>query len=396
MAATTESTSATAGDKQAGEERIAQLERQVELLRDGERDRRTVSVDLRNVLHIALLGLVIALTLAFIYVAWAGITLLLMSLLVALALDPGVTVLMRRGLGRGWATGAVFLLTLLVAGGLAALIVPSMVDQVGELVDRAPGYVDDLKQGEGPLGGLERRFGIVDGARQALEAKEGVAGTGLSVLGGVLGTVGALVAVTFLSFFMVLEGPRWLSRISSVLPDASVHRWERAGAGIYRTVSGFVLGSLLSSLLVGIVVGLTLVIAGVPFAVPIALLVAFLILIPVLGPIIAMVTVGLIALATSGLLTGLIVTAVVFTIHQIEIYVLKPLIFERTVDLSPLVVLAAVVVGTELAGVIGALVAIPVAGTVQVVVTELVAARRETLRDCADDPEAEMGLLGQL
>jgi predicted PurR-regulated permease PerM len=168
---------------------------------------------------------------------------------------------------------------------------------------------------------------------------------------------------------MLLEGPAWVERGLAALPESRRPRWRRLGGQIRETVSGYVPGNLLISAIAGTGAGIVLALTGVPFPVALGLLVAILDLIPLAG----------IVLATMAFLTSLsagIIVVVYFIVYQlIENHVLQPLVYGRTVRLSPLVVLVAVLVGSDLAGVLGALAAIPVAGTLQILLADLLGRR---------------------
>ena len=177
---------------------------------------------------------------------------------------------------------------------------------------------------------------------------------------------------------MLLDGRRLIDRVLDVLPDGARPRWERVFAGIYRTVGGYVAGNLLISVCAGVVAGITLFAVGVPYAVALGILVAVLDLIPLVGAALATVVVGLVAL-TEGWTPALIVVAVLLVYQQFENHVLQPLVYGRSVQLSPLAILASVLIGAELAGVLGALAAIPIGGSVAVIGGEFVRWRRESL-----------------
>ncbi len=196
------------------------------------------------------------------------------------------------------------------------------------------------------------------------------------------------MTIAFLTFFMLLEGPAWVERFYSLLPPESQPRWRAIGRDVYRTVGGYVTGNLAISLIAGIVSTAVLLILGVPYAVALGLLVALLDLIPLAGATIAAVvvtTVGFLDSTTSG-----IVLLVFFIVYQqLENHVLQPVVYGRTVQLSPLAVLIAVLIGAQLAGVIGALAAIPIAGTIQVILRDWLRHRRGLpLHETAVEPRA--------
>jgi predicted PurR-regulated permease PerM len=185
---------------------------------------------------------------------------------------------------------------------------------------------------------------------------------------------------------MLLEGPRWMDRIYGLLPVESQPRWRRVGYDIYRTVGGYVTGNLLISLIAGISSTIVLLIMGVPYAVALGLIVAFLDLIPLAGATLAAIIVGAVAFIHS-IVAGIVVVVFFVIYQQVENHLLQPVVYGRTVQLSPLAVLIAVLIGAELAGVLGALAAIPVAGAIQVVIADWNRQRLERLVARAGEPD---------
>jgi predicted PurR-regulated permease PerM len=203
----------------------------------------------------------------------------------------------------------------------------------------------------------------------------GLSGTAVAVTKGVITAVFATVTIAFLTLFMLLEGPVWIERLYSLLPEEKQPRWRAIGRDIYRTIGGYVTGNLAISLIAGITSTAALLILGVPFAIALGLVVAILDLIPLAGATIAAILVTTVAFLDST--TSGIIMLIFFVIYQqLENQVLQPVVYGRTVRLSPLVVLIAVLIGAEIAGVIGALAAIPVAGTVQVLLLDWLEHRR--------------------
>jgi predicted PurR-regulated permease PerM len=378
-------------------ERVRDLELRVERLEGDLRaasERRPPSGRLaaRNVF--AVLGMIVLVAGALFvgYLAWEGITLVLVSVLFALALNPAVEFFVVRGFSRGSAATLVFVVALVLLGLLGFLLIPPLVVQITNLVNALPDVVTRVSRGHGPLGALERRFHLLESLPGAVSGSGsgdigGVAASGIGVLFGVVKTVASVVIVAFLTFFMLLEGPAWSRRLIALVPEAKRPRCRRVAYGIYRTVGGFVSGNLAASLLAGITLTGVLLATGVPFAVPLGLLVAFLDLLPIFGMIVALVILAAVSFSHS-VVAGIVVVGFMFVYHQFEVYLLRPLIYGRTVELSPLAVLVAVVIGTELAGVIGALAAIPVAGAMNVVVCELLQARAEARRQEIIGPAA--------
>ncbi|HZO98316.1 MAG TPA: AI-2E family transporter [Gaiellaceae bacterium] len=339
-------------------------------------------VDLRTRTILRVLGIVIAvaIVLEVIWISRQVISWLLISLFLALALDPLVTWIERRGhVGRGPAIAIAYLVVALAVVAIGWTFVPKLVDEVNGFVQALPGYVEDLTHGRGRLGFLERKYHVVEKVREQVEQGGasrilGLSGAAIAVTKSVITIIAASVTIVFLTFFMLLEGRAWVERFYGLLPERSRPRWRRVGSDIYRTVGGYVTGNLLISVIAGVSATIVLLVMGVPYAVALGLLVAVLDLIPLAGATIA----GLVIVGVSFLHSipaGIVVAVFVIVYQQVENHFLQPVIYGRTVQLSPLVVLVAVLIGAALAGILGALAAIPVAGTIQVLVRDLLAHR---------------------
>jgi predicted PurR-regulated permease PerM len=342
---------------------------------------RVVSFRVRTILTVLALVIAVWALLHVVSIARHVVVWFLIALFLALAINPLVERIQGRGLGRGLASGIAFLLVLLVLVLVGALFIPTLVRNVNNFVDAVPGYVDDLTKGRGRLGFLETKYHVVEKVREQVEkggAKRllGLSGAAVAITKGVLNIVVGVVTVTFLTFFMLLEGPQWINRLYGLLPPQSQPRWRKVGEDIYRTVGGYVTGNLLISLIAGTLTTFVLLLMGVPYAVALGLVVAILDLIPLAGATIAAIIIGTVAFLHS-IVAGIVLVAFFIVYQQVENHVLQPLVYGRTVQLSPLAVLLAVLVGAEIAGVLGALAAIPVAGAIQVVLVDFLRARRE-------------------
>jgi predicted PurR-regulated permease PerM len=343
---------------------------------------RIVRFRVRTILSI--LGLVIAVwaLLRIISIARHVIVWILIALFLALAINPLVEWLQRRGVrSRGLASGSAFVLVVLTLVLIGALFIPTLVSNVNNFVDAVPGYVDDITKGRGRLGFLETKYHVVEKVREQVEkggARRllGLSGTAVAITKGVVNIVVGIVTVTFLTFFMLLEGPQWIERIFGLLPPESQPRWRKVGHDIYRTVGGYVTGNLVISLIAGTLTTIVLLATGVPFAIALGFVVAILDLIPLAGATIAAILIGTVAFLHS-IVAGIVVVVFFILYQQFENHLLQPLVYGRTVQLSPLAVLIAVLVGAEIAGILGALAAIPVAGAIQVLLVDYLRARRE-------------------
>jgi predicted PurR-regulated permease PerM len=301
---------------------------------------------------------------------------ILIAAFLATALNPAVDWLLAREVvrRRGLAVAIVFITTLLVIVAICATIVPSIVNEVNDFAGAVPGYIEDITKGRGRLGFLERDYQIVEKVREAID-KSGVAGilglsdAAISVTKSIVNVVVATITIAFLTLFMLLEGPTWVERFYSLLPEERQPRARKIGRDIYRTVGGYVAGNLAISLIAGTTSSIVLLALGVPYAFALGLVVGLLDLVPLAGATIAAVVVGTVAMLHSTT-AGIIVIIFFVVYQQLENHVIQPLVYGRTVQLSPLAVLVAVLIGAELAGVIGALGAIPIAGAIQVILID--------------------------
>jgi predicted PurR-regulated permease PerM len=334
----------------------------------------------RTVLVVIGILVVSFLTLKVLWISRHVLSWIFIAVFLSLALNPAVDRLERRLGRRGLATGIVFIAALIVIALIGWLFIPIVVDQVNNFAHKVPDYLDDLTKGRGRLGFLQEKYHLVDKARKALREGGasklfGLSGTALAVAAGVVNAVLATVTIAFLTFFMLLEGPNWIDRFFSLLRPQSRERWRAVGHDIYRTVGGYVSGNLLISLIAGGLTAIVLRIVGVPYAVALGLIVAILDLIPLAGATIAAIIVGAVAFIHS-VPAGIVVVVFFIIYQQVENHILQPIVYGRTVQLSPLVVLISVLIGAELAGVLGALAAIPVAGALQVVFVDWLRHRR--------------------
>jgi predicted PurR-regulated permease PerM len=332
---------------------------------------------------LGLLGIAIGvfLLLEVVWIARQVLTWVLIAVFLALAMNPAVNWFQTHGIRRrGLATGVTAVLVLAGFAFLGLLFIPTLVSEVNGFATALPDYVDDITNRRGRLGFLESKYHVTQRVRDAVEeggASQvlGLTGTALAITKGIITAIVAIVTIMFMTVFMLLEGPAWVERFYALLPESSRDRWRGVGDQIYRTVGGYVTGNLFISLIAGITSTLMLLALGVRYAVALGLLVAILDLIPLAGATIAAIIVCSIGFLHS-LAAGIILIVFFIVYQQIENHLLQPLVYSRTVRLSPLAILISVLVGAEIAGVLGALAAIPVAGTIQVVLRAWLEERR--------------------
>ena len=297
----------------------------------------------------------------------------------AVVLSPPVDFLEHRlRFPRALATLVVFLLGLAVLAALLYMFIRPIVDQTQHFVDNFPRYVQDAKAGRGPLGGVVSRYDL----DRRLEERQDDIKRNLNELGsqsvGILTRVGNAVAATLtiivLIILMLLSGPRMLQGGLNILSPPRREHVRHVAADCAKAVTGYVAGNLLISVVAGTATFVFLAVADVPFRTVLSLWVAFADLIPLVGATLGAIPAVLVAFLNS---TPLGIATLIFFIvyQQFENHVLQVTIMSKTVDLNPLVVLVSVLIGVELTGILGALLAIPLAGVIQVIGRDVLDAR---------------------
>jgi predicted PurR-regulated permease PerM len=355
---------------------------------------RVVDFRPRTIFMLSGILLGIAVSLWIVWIARSVFTWILVALFLALAIDPAVRGLQNRGIRRrGTAAGVVYVIILLVIAAAAAVFIPTLVSQINHFVNAVPGYVHDLTKGRGPFGFLETKYHVVERVRNAIQGKG--SGSGLSgglnaavdVTRSIATGVAGVITIAFMTFFMLLEGPGWIERGFTAMEPDTEARWRVVGERIYRIVGGYITGNLAISAIAAAASTVVLLIMSVPYPLALGLLVFVLDLIPLAGATIAAVVLVLVALTQS--VTAAIVVGVFFIVYQqIENHLLQPLVYGRTVRISPLVALISVLIGAEVAGVLGALGAIPIAASLQVILLDWQTRRRAKRSAALVEPSA--------
>lgn len=335
---------------------------------------------------LATIGLVLATALAILVLQRLAkvVTLVVVAGFFAVVLTPAVDFLERRRLRRSLATIIVFLLGLGLLAGMITAFVRPIAREVNQFVDDLPGYVVDAREGRGAVGRLVQRYNV-DGYIQENQERfqEAIRNAGAPALGvarSVANTIFAVMTILVLTFLMVLEGPKLTRGALNLLSPDRRERVRFVAADCAKAVTGYMAGNLGISVIAGVSTFLFLSVVGVPFAGVLGLWVAFADLIPLVGA-----TLGAIPTVAVAFLDGSRngVLAIIFYVlyQQVENHLLQPTIMSRTVALNPLAVLVSVLIGVELFGILGALLAIPVAGIVQVVARDIYNERRGELKE---------------
>lgn len=356
-------------------------------------DRKNNSIPLKTIFAVD--GIVVS-TLVLLFVAWQLrhlLELLLVSGFLAMILAPGVDIFMKTGIKRLTASLLVSLMVFLLFIGLFFLFASPLYDAGIKLTTQLPHLINQLKSPKGPLSKIAFH-GALSGSLQTTITKavpsiasavEGASSTIFSVIGVVLSGLVGIITIAIVTFLMLLQGPALLEAVASLVPQSSLERIRAIAKDASISVFGFVVGNLATSIVAASVIYTTLRLLGVPFALLLSIWVALVDLIPLVGGLLAGIPIVGVALAHS--ITAAVVVFVVFIVYQeIENHLLSPIIMRKTVNLSPLLVIVSVIGGSELDGVVGALLAIPVAGVLQVVVMDIIKTKKqqETLVNSKD------------
>jgi predicted PurR-regulated permease PerM len=348
----------------------------------------------RAILRIVLIIVGVVLALYLLYLLRRPLSWLFIAGFIAIALSGPVNWLTRRVKRRGLAIAITYLTLLAIPITLAALIVPPIVNQGVDLAQNAPEYAQDVTnfiQDNKRLRDLNEKYDVTEKLEQEagkLPDKIGDAAGVLRDVGfGLINSIFALVTILILSIFMVANGPRWRRSLLRLQPPARRERINRVLDRSSQAVGGYVAGALGQAALAAVLTYFVLLILGVPFRAPLAVLVFVADLIPLVGATIGAVIVGIVTVFVDFPTTTIIWTVWAIVYQQVENNVIQPRIQSRAIDVQPFIVVVAILFGATLFGIIGALVALPVAASIQIAMREYYDYRgREWPGEAQDEP----------
>ena len=331
---------------------------------------------MRGVARTVLITVGVLAGLYLIYLLRKPIGWLLVATFLAVALSGPVNALDKR-MKRGLAITIVYLGLLAVPIALGALILPPLVTEGNNLAENAPDYARDVTKfvnDNESLRNLNEDYDITSKLQEEagkLPGKLGGAASTLRDLGfGIVNSIFALVTILILTSFMLGSGRGWVAAGLRFMPRERADRVERVLTRSAAAVGNYVAGALIQATFAGLLSYLVLLILGVPFAAPLAVVIFFLDLIPLVGATIGAVVVGVVTVFND-FPTATIVWVIFSIIYQqVENNLIQPQIQKRAVDINPFLVVVAVLFGSALLGVVGALVAVPVAASLQIAVRE--------------------------
>jgi predicted PurR-regulated permease PerM len=331
----------------------------------------------RLVLTVLLITLVVLLGLWLLYRLQTIVIWSILALFLAIALGPAVDWLDRRGLPRALAILTAYLVLLIVVAVVVAVAVPALIQQSVQLIhllEEVGGVGAATERVAEPLG-LGAAVHAIRPQLDALPSQlAGSIGSLTTVTAGTVGTLTAVLSVAVLAFFFLHDGAGLVEAGVHLLPDARQPMARRLLRDSAAAISGYIRGNLAISAIAGISALAGMLVLGIPYALPLSVLLAVIDLIPMVGVTLGAIPVVLAALTVSPI-KALILLAYIVVYQQIESNVLNPVIYGRSDQLPPLVVFLAFLVGSLLFGIVGALIAIPAANIVRIVIREWLASR---------------------
>jgi predicted PurR-regulated permease PerM len=346
----------------------------------------------KGILRVVLTVVCVAIALYLLYRLRRPIGWLLIALFLALALSGPVNYLSTR-MRRGLAITVVYLVLLAIPMALIALIAPPLITEGNRFGRNVPAYANDVTkfvQDNERLRKLNQDYDITEQLeREAAKLPErlgGAAGTLRDVGFGVISSAFALITILVLAAFMLSAGRRWTDAAIRLRPPEQRARLRRSLDNMGQAVGGYVAGALAIAVIAGVLTYSVLLLLGVPFAAPLALIAGLFSLIPLVGATIAALLIGVVTLFENFPVATIIWAIWAIVYQQFENHVIQPQVQKRTVKVQPFVTIVAVLFGASLLGVIGALVAIPVAASIQILMREYVDLRTLSIKPDAHDP----------
>jgi predicted PurR-regulated permease PerM len=299
---------------------------------------------------------------------------LVIAIMLTLALEPGVRWMMGRGLKRWSAAALTSVIAFLVIAGIATALAIPLVTQTHQLIVKLPGYARDMFKPGSVLQPLDQRFHIVDKIRtvtttDVIRIATGARGSILAAFTRTLSLLAAIVTIFAFTVMLLIEGPRTWAGILGLFDERRQRIGAMMGERIANAVGGYVRGNLLISLIAGAAAYIALLILGVPYPVPLALTVGLLDIVPLVGATLGAV-VCIVVSVPQGWLTAVILTGYFIVYQLFENNVIQVAVYSKTVSMSPLTVLVAGLAGATLGGIVGVIIAIPLASAVVIVFRE--------------------------
>jgi predicted PurR-regulated permease PerM len=306
---------------------------------------------------------------------------ILIAAVLALGLDPVVAALVRRGWKRGKAALAVF--AALFASVFAIVLVTAgpLWDQIKDFVNQLPEYWDEISSSDAfekivSTGNADDK--IREGLKNLASGLPDAANTILGIAGGVFGSVLSLVTLTFLALFLLMERPTITDWLFGFVPPKDERRWRPVLEESIGAISSSLIGNLAISVVAATVAGVSAWALGLPFPIVLAVITGFLDLIPQVGATVAAVILVAVALTVSTP-AAIVMLVIQLVYQQLENYVVYPIVYKKAVELSAFTTIVAVLIASSLLGVVGAILAVPFAAVIKIVLREAGKPRRDLM-----------------
>ena len=340
------------------------------------------TISVKNVLTVCLTVLAVATVVYIVLQTRLALTLVIGAALTATALNHLVERLEKLGITRAAAIVMVMLAVLVVFAGIGLVVIPTAVDQGQSLVKQAPALIAKLRQ-TAFYQGLDSRFHLDERLSGIWELGAGnlqaALAPALRAISGALGVFGGFVTLFFLNIFMLAFGGRVVQAALREATPARRERYQRILSKIYDSMGGYIAGLLLIASVNTCCTTIFLAVNKVPFFLPLGIISGLLSFIPYVGPAVMAISTSIISLVTGGVWHA-VASGVYFILYgQFEGQVLSPIVYRRAVELNPLIAVLSVLFFVDLAGIVGAVVAVPFAATAQIILREFLAIRRERL-----------------
>lgn len=298
------------------------------------------------------------------------LVLILVAAIIAAGLEPIVDWLCRHGLRRGVAVAVVAVTLIGLFGAFLAQVVPLMTSEASHLIHQLPTFLHDLQKKNTLLGRLNLKYHLEAQAKKLTTAK--LAGGALHVGGIVISAVASVLIVLVLVVYFLADFPTLKRALYRMVPRPRRPRVGLIGDEILSRIGGYVLGNVLTSIAAIILNFILLRILGVPYALVLSIVVGLADLVPLFGSLIGGFVVALVAFASVSLTAALITVAFHLVYRAFEDYILNPRVMRHTVQVKPVVTIVAVLLGGSLLGLAGAMIAVPMAAAIQLLLTEVV------------------------
>jgi predicted PurR-regulated permease PerM len=306
------------------------------------------------------------------------LVLLLIAFVLGLGMQPSIKSLVRRGMKRGWAVAIIQVAALLVIIAFLSLVIPAIVRETGKLIEIAPTYLQSEEGKASLLGKLDEQFDL---QKKLTDLAPKVPDAAIGLVSSFTALVFNFLTVLILTSIVAIRLPSMKKSIARLLLREHREDFEEILEESIDRVGGYVIGNLTTSGIAGVFTFVYATAFGIPYGAALAFGVALFDLIPTIGAILGLVAISLVAFFDGGPTMGLVTAAVFLAYQQLENYVIQPRVMKKAIDMSPGAVIIAVLIGGSLAGIVGSLLALPIAAIIKISVNELfIEERLEAIR----------------